>query len=162
MKETKTTSQESNVKTPFLICITIAAISLISGFFFFELSWNEIKDYPILGIPFGIILFSYLGGLSQMIYTIYKGSKIEFFFNWVLVNSFGSILFGAAVFLFISTIVDIEIEYLLFLIVFVAAYFSNFFIVQFAISIQNTLIESSSKTTNSSILDDTTDSDKHI
>lgn len=162
MKENKTVSQEPNAKTLFLVLIAIIAILLISSFFFFELSWNELKSYPILGIPLGVILFSYLGGLSRIIYTVYQGIKIEFLFKWILINSLGSILFGGAVFLFISTIVDIEIAYLLFLIVFVAAYFSNVFIGQFVTSIQNTLIESTSKTTDSSILDDTDNSDSPI
>jgi hypothetical protein len=159
MDKNKTVFQEGNIKTRFSVFIVLAAILLISGFFFFELSWATVKDYPILGIPLGIIIFSYLGGLSKIIHTIYQGVKIEFFFKWFIVNSFGSILFGGAVFLLISSIVDTQKEYLLFPIVFVAAYFSNVFIAQFAAHILDIVFaKSASKTTDSSILDDTNDS----
>ena len=97
-------------KTSFLIgmaTILLAFILLLCSFYYLDITWKDIKDYPILGIPLGVCIWSFIGSFAAML-TQFNKEPIHKFgdpLKWVIIRPVLGIVMGAAIYLALFSLV---------------------------------------------------------
>ncbi|CAA6823131.1 MAG: Unknown protein, partial [uncultured Aureispira sp.] len=97
-------------KTSFLVgmaSILLAFILLLVSFYYFDISWKDIKDYPILGIPMGVCIWSFIGSFAAML-TQFNKEPIHKFgdpLKWVIIRPVLGVVMGAAIYLALFSLV---------------------------------------------------------
>lgn len=97
-------------KNSFLIGMTsilIAFIILLSTFYYLDIEWKDISDYPILGIPLGVCIWSFIGSFAAML-TQFNKEPIHKFgdpLKWVIIRPVLGVVMGAAIYLALFSLV---------------------------------------------------------
>jgi hypothetical protein len=97
-------------KNSFLIgmsVILLAFLFLLYGFYYFDISWKDIKDYPILGIPLGVCIWSFIGSFAAML-TQFNKEPIHKFgdpLKWVIIRPVLGVVMGSAIYLALFSLI---------------------------------------------------------
>ncbi|MGH1334802.1 MAG: hypothetical protein ACRBFS_01645 [Aureispira sp.] len=72
-----------------------------------DITWREIRVYPILGIPMGIVVWSFIGSFAAMLTQFYQKPVYEFgnTLKWVIIRPVLGVVMGAAVYLALYSLV---------------------------------------------------------
>ncbi|WP_052593944.1 hypothetical protein [Aureispira sp. CCB-QB1] len=87
--------------------ILLAFIILLFTLYKMEVSWKSIKDYPLLGIPLGVCIWSFIGSFAAMLTQFYKEPIYNFGdpLKWVIIRPVLGIVMGAAIYLALFSLV---------------------------------------------------------
>lgn len=97
-------------KNNFLIgmgVILLSFVILLFSFYQLEIDWKDIKDYPLLGIPLGVCIWSFIGSFAAML-TQFNKEPIEKFgdpLKWVIIRPVLGVVMGAAIYLALFSLV---------------------------------------------------------
>jgi hypothetical protein len=97
-------------KNSFLIGMATTLISfilLLSAFYYLEIDWKDIRDYPILGIPLGVCIWSFIGSFAAML-TQFNKEPIHKFgdpLKWVIIRPVLGVVMGAAIYLALYSLI---------------------------------------------------------
>lgn len=145
-------------KNSFLIGMTtilVAFIILLFSFYYLEIEWKDIKDYPILGIPLGVAIWSFIGSFAAML-TQFNKEPIHKFgdpLKWVIIRPVLGVVMGAAIYLALYSLVltgKNQNDLLPLLVAFFVGY-SDTFTFNIMASVQNVLSSLFSSTNNEDI-----------
>lgn len=72
-----------------------------------DITWRTIRVYPILGIPMGIVVWSFIGSFAAMLTQFYQKPVHEFgnTLKWVIIRPVLGVVMGAAVYLALYSLV---------------------------------------------------------
>lgn len=93
--------------------MTILAFSIIIfALYWNEISWNDIRNFPIMGIPLGIGIWSFIGSFAAMLQQFYQKSTYEFgdTLKWIIIRPVLGVLMGAVIYLAFSNGFGIDIN----------------------------------------------------
>jgi len=78
--------------------------AVILGMSWKEITWDDIRDLPILGIPLGIGIWAFIGSFAAMLQQFYQKSIYEFgdTLKWVLIRPVLGVVMGSAIYLAFS------------------------------------------------------------
>jgi hypothetical protein len=99
-----------STKSSFLIGMTTTLVSfavLLFCFYYFEIDWDDIKDYSILGIPLGVGIWSFIGSFAAML-TQFNKEPIHKFgdpLKWVIIRPVLGVVMGAAIYLALFSLI---------------------------------------------------------
>jgi hypothetical protein len=99
-----------NTKKSFLIGMTTTLVSfavLLFCLYYFEIDWDDIKDYSILGIPLGVGIWSFIGSFAAML-TQFNKEPIHKFgdpLKWVIIRPALGVVMGAAIYLALFSLI---------------------------------------------------------
>lgn len=80
---------------------------IIFALYWQEVKWKEIKDYPILGIPLAVLIWSFIGSFAAML-TQFNKEPIHKFgdtLKWVIIRPVLGVVMGAAIYLALFSLV---------------------------------------------------------
>jgi hypothetical protein len=82
----------------------IFLIVSISAMSWNDITWDDIRDFPILGIPLGICIWAFIGSFAAMLQQFYQKSIYEFgdTLKWVLIRPVLGVVMGSAIYLAFS------------------------------------------------------------
>lgn len=102
----QTQDQKRTIRTSknVLTGIAIAFVSLAATLIFLNyngITWREIRIYPLLGIPMGVVIWSFIGSFAAMLTQFYQKPVHEFgnTLKWVIIRPVLGVVMGAAVYL---------------------------------------------------------------
>jgi hypothetical protein len=74
---------------------------------YYNITWREIRNFPILGIPMGIVVWSFIGSFAAMLSQFYQKPVQEFgnTIKWVIIRPVLGVVMGAAVYLALYSLV---------------------------------------------------------
>lgn len=84
------------------IAIVFAALAGVLVFLNYEgVTWRDIRTYPLLGIPMGVAIWSFIGSFAAMLTQFYQKPVHEFgnTLKWVIIRPVLGVVMGAAVYL---------------------------------------------------------------
>ncbi|MFK7799889.1 MAG: hypothetical protein AB8E82_20715 [Aureispira sp.] len=84
------------------IAIVFAALTAVLVFLNYEgVTWRDIRIYPLLGIPMGVVIWSFIGSFAAMLSQFYQKPVHEFgnTLKWVIIRPVLGVVMGAAVYL---------------------------------------------------------------
>lgn len=94
---------QNYVLTGMAITILFFAIGL---FILYKMgvTWNDIRGYPLLGIPLGVALWSFIGSFAAMLQQFYQKPIYEFGnpLKWIIIRPVLGVLMGSAIYLAFS------------------------------------------------------------
>lgn len=90
-----------------LVSTLVSLVAALFGFWHYGISWVSIRDYSIIGIPLGIVVWGFIGSFAAMLTQFYKKDIQEFGnpFKWVVIRPVLGILMSAAIYLAFYSIV---------------------------------------------------------
>lgn len=139
MNKEEAYSQLTKKAIGYILLIFLVMIAFSIWFFYIGASLNKVLEYSLAGIPFGIILWSFIGNLIRLILIISSKTPIESPLRWIITRSCLSIFVGSASALLVSTFF-IPIDYsIMYVLVFLVGY-SNLPL-QLVDMLQNTMVQ---------------------
>jgi hypothetical protein len=84
------------------IAVVFATLTGIFALLNYEgITWREIRIYPMLGIPMGVVIWSFIGSFAAMLTQFYQKPVHEFgnTLKWVIIRPVLGVVMGAAVYL---------------------------------------------------------------
>lgn len=99
-------------KTRNSVLMGMGGVILLFGITVFALyweavEWKDIKDYPILGIPLAVLIWSFIGSFAAML-TQFNKEPIHKFgdtLKWVIIRPVLGVVMGAAIYLALFSLV---------------------------------------------------------
>ncbi|BDS12559.1 hypothetical protein [Aureispira anguillae] len=108
----KAQSLERAKKTTINVLTGVATTILSFGILVFILykqgvEWETVRDYPIIGIPLGIGIWSFIGSFAAMLTQFYKKPVYDFgnTLKWVIIRPVLGVVMGAAIYLALFSLV---------------------------------------------------------
>jgi hypothetical protein len=80
---------------------------IIFALYWQDVQWRDIKDYPILGIPMAVLIWSFIGSFAAML-TQFNKEPIHKFgdtLKWVIIRPVLGVVMGAAIYLALFSLV---------------------------------------------------------
>lgn len=87
--------------------VILSFIVIIATFYWQDVEWRDIKDYPILGIPLAVLIWSFIGSFAAML-TQFNKEPIHKFgdtLKWVIIRPVLGVVMGAAIYLALFSLV---------------------------------------------------------
>lgn len=80
---------------------------LVFILYWMDVKWADIRDYPIIGIPLGIGIWSFIGSFAAMLTQFYKKPVYDFGnkLKWVVIRPVLGVVMGAAIYLALYSLV---------------------------------------------------------
>lgn len=108
--QAKDQDRAQKTRKSVLIGIAVTFAILIGGVAVLDsmgVTWRNIRVYPILGIPMGIVVWSFIGSFAAMLTQFYQKPVHEFgnTLKWVIIRPVLGIVMGAAVYLALYSLV---------------------------------------------------------
>jgi hypothetical protein len=87
--------------------VILLFVVVIFALYWQDVQWKKIKDYPILGIPLAVFIWSFIGSFAAMLTQFNKEPIYKFgdTLKWVIIRPILGVVMGAAIYLALFSLV---------------------------------------------------------